>query len=718
MNRNILMDDRESPTKNLQVNVQDLIHADTHVEKINTCLASSPDENENPLNGSRHEALKSRNKVMGIIEQDSINNNEGEDSGICASKCQESLSDKLLRSSSTDDILIPETCILENRSSRKTKNCIKKVAKQKMTAVAAADCMQEEDGNQTNADCSQKDPPQTLQTLFSLLREEFEQMDSRVLPLCLHQIAETYFQDGEYEKAIKFIQLEQLYHEQLLANLSSIQQQWEKIWKAAVSSEVPGLKNSAKGLNNEELDKLVELCTSHREPLVSQSKLISEEKSQTHNSFTGLMGSEELKERGAAAFDSDTETWAGIGLGPEHHHHTHTEKSESFQPDSRHTLSKRASLQLAARKDHMEEERCSAESRREFPSQSPGVLGTLFSGCLSSKESTEDNSLQLRGEQFSEDVSKIEAAAQEPAAECCSEPMVDALVLANADYMPCDLISTGDNVKSDRNVLHLDHYIGSSVISSEHLGSSILNQQQQQPVYKNDRKSVPGRTSSDISKNVYLESNTPEQVATEYVEVYEGIQESTELEEEGESEGSEDFFQQFLNGCIKDREDSVKYVGTQENPDTLSHIPAEQALYSSLEGYSLEESFSSLDELAKRIKIAETAPAEGLVSILKKRDDSESKALDQIQQRQSKRRVRFQEMEDTLDQEEVGGGSCVLLVLLCIATVFLSVGGTALYCTFGDTESQVCTDFAANMDFYCTQILQGIEELKHWISFS
>lgn len=68
--------------------------------------------------------------------------------------------------------------------------------------------------------------------------------------------------------------------------------------------------------------------------------------------------------------------------------------------------------------------------------------------------------------------------------------------------------------------------------------------------------------------------------------------------------------------------------------------------------------------------------------------------------------------------EEVGGGSCVLLVLLCIVTVFLSVGGTALYCTFGDTESPVCTDFAANMDFYCTQILQGIEELKHWISFS
>nr|XP_056709700.1 consortin [Euleptes europaea] len=711
MNRSALMDDGEPPTNDLQVNLQDPLQADMHVEKINTCLASSPDENENPLNGSR-------DKVMGIVEQDSINNNEGEDHGVCAPQCQESLSDKLSRSSSTDEMLIPEARVSENRSPRKTKSCIKKDtkrAKHKKTDVAATDCMQEEGGNKTNSNCSQKDPTQTLQTLFSLLREAFEQMDSRVLPLCLHQIAETYFQDGEYEKAMKFIQLEQLYHEQLLANLSSIQQQWETKWKATASSEVPGLKNSAKGLNNEELDKLAELCTSHQEPLVPRSKLISEEKPWTHNSFIGFTGSADSEDRGAATCDSDTETWAGIGSRPEHHH-SERERRDSFQPDSRHTLSKRARLQLAVREGHMEEEHRSAESGLESPTQSPGAPGTLRSGCLSSREAGEDNSLQLREEQFSEDVSKIEAAAEEPAAESSSEPMVDTLVLTDADYMPCDLISTGDNVRFDGNGLPSNPRLGSSAVSSGHLGSRVLNQQQ--PVCKNDSKSVPCRTLSDIRENVFSESNTPEQAAVGYAEVSEGVQETTELEEEGESKGSEDFFQQFLNGCIKDREESIRYLATLGDSDTLSHIPTEQALYSSSEDYSREESFSSLDELAKRIEIAENVPAEGLVSILKKRDDSESKDLAQIQQRQAKRRVRFQEMEDSLDQEEVGGGSCVLLVLLCIATVFLSVGGTALYCTFGDTESPVCTDFAANMDFYCTQILQGIEELKHWISLS
>lgn len=41
------------------------------------------------------------------------------------------------------------------------------------------------------------------------------------------------------------------------------------------------------------------------------------------------------------------------------------------------------------------------------------------------------------------------------------------------------------------------------------------------------------------------------------------------------------------------------------------------------------------------------------MSILKKRDDREGKTIAQVQQRQTKRRVRFQEMEDTLDQGDL-----------------------------------------------------------------
>ncbi|XP_053158366.1 consortin isoform X2 [Hemicordylus capensis] len=704
------MDDGESPTNDLQLNLQDLLHADTHVERIKTCLASSADENENQLNGSKHETLKSSDATMGRVEQDSINNNEGKDSGDYTSCYQEEESDTLSRCSSADEMLIPEKCSSGKRSSRKTKGSSKQGAKQEKTDVTATDHVQDEHGNKIYANCPQKEATDTLQSLFSLLREEFEQMDSRVLPLCLHQIAETYFQGGEYEKAMKFIQLERLYHEQLLANLSSVQQQWEKKWKSTPSSEIPILKNSAKGLDNEELDKLAELCTSHQEPLVSRSKRICEEKSQGRDNLLGLKISEESKEKGAVAH---AETWPGIRPKKEDHH-KERERSKGFKADSCHTLTERARLQLAVGKDHMEEEHCSAESTLNPPSQPIGTQGTPCSGCLSSRSASEDNSLPLREEQFSEDVAKIEAAAEEPAAECSSEPMVDTLVLTDADYMPPDLISTDENVQSERNFLRSKHCPGSTVISSSQLGSSIVNQQQ--PPYGNEKKSVQDRTSSDIIENVCSESNMPEQANVAYANISEGIQEGrAELEEEGKSEGPEDFFDRFFSGM---QEDPLKYVDSEGDGETIPHMTPEQALYSSSEGYSLEEGFSSLDELAKRIEIAETVPTEGLVSILKKRDDSEGKTLAQLQQRQSKRRVRFQEMEDALDQEEVGGGSCILLILLCIATVFLSVGGTALYCTFGDAESPVCTEFAANMDFYCTRMLQSIEELKQWISFS
>ncbi|XP_062825029.1 consortin [Anolis carolinensis] len=696
------MDERESPTNDQQLNLQDLLHTDTQVERIQTCLPSSPDENENQFNSSKHDTIKSQDNTMGRVEQDSINNNE--DTGEYTSFCQDDESDKPSQSFPANEMLIVEQCTSERSNPRKTQKISKEVKLEK-TVIAAETHAHDEDESTTNANTSQKDPNQTLQALFSLLREEFEQMDLRLLPLYLHQIAETYFQNGEYEKAMKFVQLERLYHEQLLVNLSSIQQQWEKKWKATESSEAPNLKNSAKGLNNEELDKLAELCTSHQEPLMSRSKLISTEKSLRHKSLIGLMVSEDLKEKHSAASDTDTPIWSGIGPEKENHH-AEREKSKSFQSKSHHMLQERVGHRLAVEKDHMEEEQQHiAESTQQPPTRLTENLSMPRSHCLSSGEASEDDSQSPREEQFSEDVAEIETATEELAAECSSGPMIDTFVVTDAD----DLFSTDENVLSERNLLRSKQCYGYIVTPSSQLESSILNQKQQQPDYGSDKKSDQDRI-SDISDDGSAESSVPP------IQAYatpEGRQaEAIVLEEK--HEGPEDFFDRFLNGCLKDREASLQGQGDSE---IASHMLSDQALYNS-DGYALDESFSSLDELAKRIEIAETVPTEGLVSILKKRDDTEGKTLAQIQTRQSKRRVRFQEMDDTLDQEEVGGGSCILLILLCIATVFLSIGGTALYCTFGDAESPVCTEFATNVDFYCTRILQGIEELKHWIFFS
>uniref|UniRef100_A0A8C3AIS8 Consortin C-terminal domain-containing protein n=1 Tax=Cyclopterus lumpus TaxID=8103 RepID=A0A8C3AIS8_CYCLU len=54
--------------------------------------------------------------------------------------------------------------------------------------------------------------------------------------------------------------------------------------------------------------------------------------------------------------------------------------------------------------------------------------------------------------------------------------------------------------------------------------------------------------------------------------------------------------------------------------------------------------------------------------------------------------------------DEMGGDSCLILLLLCLVTVVISIGGTALYCTLVDTYSNICTDFTHNVDFYVMNV--------------
>ncbi|XP_062428099.1 consortin isoform X2 [Rhea pennata] len=703
------MDDREFPPNDLQIDSKDSLPADCRVEGLASHLASSSDENENQLDCDGNEVLTSSNIAMGREddgEQDSINNNENMDSGDCAPSCKESETERRSVNVHVDPQLekkpVAEKQAGGRRSPRSRRGSSKK---SKDTDSAYA-----EGADEANEDSHQKE--QTLPSLFSLLREEVEQMDSKILPLCLHQIAETYFQKEEYEKAMKFIQLERLYHEQLLANLSSIQEQWERKWKATVPSPFAAVRNAAKELSNEELEKLTKVCSSHQQPLASKHKLVAAENTWESSCFLQLMESENLKEREAASFKSGTETFPGVGPKKE----DKQLRASSPGKSRRERLTEAGSLRVAAGKDHMEEQHCSAESTLEPHTQSTGTVGRPSSGYLSSGDAGKDNSLQLRERQFSKDVRKIEDSAGEPGVKLSAEPMVDTSALTDADFMLTDLVSTDEDVQADRNLLRSKQVAGSSETASEQPRNSDLNQQQKQLDNDDDEKSPQDRSASNVCSG---SDKVSEHESTAHSQVCKEVQKTAGQEEEKvNNEEQEEFFLRFLNGNIIDSEESFANLANQEDFDTVPDISPDRASYSSLEALSLDDSFSSLDELARRIEIAEIAPAEGLVSILKKRDDRKGKTIAQVQQRQTKRRVRFQEMEDTLDQDEVAGGSCILLILLCIATVFLSVGGTALYCSFADMESPVCTDFAANVDFYYTQILQRMEELKHWIAFS
>ncbi|KAM7061900.1 consortin isoform 2-T2 [Acridotheres tristis] len=676
------MDDRDFPPNDLQIDSKDSLPANYRIESLASHLIPSADENENQLDSDGNEVLTSSSIAMGRQdkgEQDNINNNENMDSGDWIPSCKESETERPVNVHM--DPQLEEKPITEKqpggkRSPRSKRSSSKKskgvstvgttAIQEESTRITDTGFVQAEDTVEAKENFHPKDQKQTLQSLFSLLREEVEQMDSKILPLCLHQIAETYFQEEEYEKAMKFIQLERLYHEQLLANLSSIQEQWERKWKTAVPSPVTAPRNSDKELSGQELEKLIRVCSSHQQPQASKNKLVAAENIWESSCLPQLVESRSLKEREATAFKSGTETCPGAGP-----------KKEDKQPSAvcpgenkTERQAEAARLRVAAGKDHMEEQHCSAGSTLEPHTQSTGTVGRPSSGCLSSGD-------------------------------------------ADADYMPADLVPSDEDLSADRELLRSKHAAGSSEVACGQLGNIDLKQQEIQPDDDDDEQSSWDRTASDECSGC---NKVSEHESTARSQVSKEIQRAAGQEEKVNNE-QEDLFLRFLNGNIIDTEESAN-LANQEDFDTVPDISPERASYNSLEALSLDDSFSSLDELTRRIEITEITPVEGLVSILKKRDDRDGKTIAQVQQRQTKRRVRFQEMEDTLDQDEVSGGSCILLILLCIATVFLSIGGTALYCTFGDMESPVCTEFAANMDFYYTQILQHVEELKHWIAFS
>ncbi|KAM9432762.1 consortin-like isoform 4-T4 [Salvelinus alpinus] len=135
----------------------------------------------------------------------------------------------------------------------------------------------------------------------------------------------------------------------------------------------------------------------------------------------------------------------------------------------------------------------------------------------------------------------------------------------------------------------------------------------------------------------------------------------------------------------------------------------------------IRDGAASLDGLAKRITV-EMTPAPSLVSILKKR--RRSVCVENVcvapssapHKHPAKRRVRFKVPDDGFDQDQVGGDSCLLLFLLCLVTVVISLGGTAVYCALGNAHSTVCTDFSRNADFYLAQLHRGMNQLRHWLT--
>uniref|UniRef100_UPI0037E87C87 consortin, connexin sorting protein b n=1 Tax=Semicossyphus pulcher TaxID=241346 RepID=UPI0037E87C87 len=172
-----------------------------------------------------------------------------------------------------------------------------------------------------------------------------------------------------------------------------------------------------------------------------------------------------------------------------------------------------------------------------------------------------------------------------------------------------------------------------------------------------------------------------------------------------------------LEGCVEEGEEETYEEGHEvDEEETCEETPEEEEV--KVEWPTGVPQASDKD-LAKLSHTEGSSAPDGLVSILKRRRAS----LDGLpppsdivtKQNNSKRKVRFSEPEDGIEQDEVGGDSCLILLLLCLVTVVISIGGTALYCTLVDTYSNICTDFTQNVDFYVMNVRRFFEGLGHWL---
>ncbi|KAM9764906.1 consortin [Menidia menidia] len=198
------------------------------------------------------------------------------------------------------------------------------------------------------------------------------------------------------------------------------------------------------------------------------------------------------------------------------------------------------------------------------------------------------------------------------------------------------------------------------------------------------------------------------------------------VQELNQDAGAQERLHDETSRCQETQESPKSCQYEEERPLQEAHMKQEVQEEEGEEDYEVDQAdlireAPSLDEMAKLITVEEISPASGLVSILKKRSVSVDRtnvlsAEPAPEKATAKRRVRFKVPDDSYEHEVGGGDSCLLLFLLCLVTVVISVGGTALYCAVGDAQSSVCQDFSRNADFYVGQLHRGISQIQHWLN--
>ncbi|KAJ8341848.1 hypothetical protein SKAU_G00341390 [Synaphobranchus kaupii] len=227
----------------------------------------SSDENQNRLQEEEVEGEEEEGQLQGgreLFQQDSMNNNEEMDNRPCPPNLDTQHKDSSTASTQHGT----DTGEARSTDTGVPRGC------PSVCPLTGSPSPQGDKAEGSPQSTSAPDPSSPV----ALLRELQEDGDHPRLPQRLHQIAEAYFLEEDYEWALQFIQLERLYHERLLSNLAALQEHWESRWNADSLSESQPQGRAHTDLRSAQLDTLGRICRTHQRPSLSVEKRVAADK--------------------------------------------------------------------------------------------------------------------------------------------------------------------------------------------------------------------------------------------------------------------------------------------------------------------------------------------------------------------------------------------------------------------------------------------------------
>lgn len=258
------------------------------------------------------------------------------------------------------------------------------------------------------------------------------------------------------------------------------------------------------------------------------------------------------------------------------------------------------SLPVTAGMGHTEEPVRSAEATRELHAQPWHSAGSR------SGDAWEDDSRQqLPQTQAGRDVASVGGPTAAPTVSLTGESVLEPLISAGSALLAPAPAPEGQYSQAQRKGLRLPLKDASEAWPPGRLEDSEFNELRQLDLTDRDGKSLRGPPDPERAERALRESNQESDLSAGGLEVCMAPEERGG-EDERVNKETEDYLNSLLEGCLKDAEDSLSCQDNQEeDSDLLPDLSPDEASYSLQEDLPSDESSLSLDDLAKRIEIAE-----------------------------------------------------------------------------------------------------------------